>query len=695
MNFETLSKAVRTKFNEMGTELFVTDVDKTELWEMYLSSFPEGSNPIYITNTEHDCNCCRQFIKTVGATVSISASGELTSVWDIDLPLEPEYQAVADALSAHVKSKRIINKFYHYEPVVSRAKTAAQLTDGTVISWNHFSASVPTKLQVSNDKLGKLLSTTRSNGEVLLRSLKELTEDSAATVLELIAQNSLYRGQEHVPTLDLFLKCKRHFDALDTESKKEAYCWKLSSELGGTSKFRNTVIGSLLQDLSEGKDLESSVKSFEAKVAPANYKRPKSLVTKAMIEKSLEAVKDLGYESALARRYATTEDITINNVLFADRSTKPVMKDSLSVFDELVAEVPTKPKNFDKVEEISINEFIEKVVPTAESIEAYVENSHSSNMMSLIAPVDPEASHMFKWNNNFCWSYTGEVADSDLRANVQKLGGRVDGVLRFSHTWNYDGNNQSLMDLHVFLPTSGYVARSNEGCHEHYPNSNRVGWNNRRHTGTMGVQDVDFVNPPMKNVPVENITFPDVATMPEGVYTLRIHNWKLRSGTTSGFRAEVEFAGQVFEYEYTKPLDHHEWVTVAEVTLKNGVFSIDHKIPASSSSKDLWGIKTESFTKVRMIMNSPNHWDGNETGNKHLFFILDECAKQGDARGFYNEFLDERLTEHRKTFEMVGAKMRATEDPNQLSGLGFSTTQRNHVIVKVTGSFTRMLKVTF
>jgi hypothetical protein len=93
---------------------------------------------------------------------------------------------------------------------------------------------------------------------------------------------------------------------------------------------------------------------------------------------------------------------------------------------------------------------------------------------------------------------------------------------------------------------------------------------------------------------------------------------------------------------------------------------------------------------------SPNFWDGEkDTGNKHYLFMLNGCTNETSPRGFFNEFLKGELTPHRKVLELVGSKVRADEVPNQLSGLGFSSTQRNHVICRVSGSFTRTLKVTF
>ena len=94
-------------------------------------------------------------------------------------------------------------------------------------------------------------------------------------------------------------------------------------------------------------------------------------------------------------------------------------------------------------------------------------------------------------------------------------------------------------------------------------------------------------------------------------------------------------------------------------------------------------------------MLSPNHWDGQGIGNKHYLFMLEGCINPEQTRGFYNEFLNSKLDTHRKVFELVAGSNKVKETMEQLSGLGFSSTQKNSIIVKVEGSFTRMLKVNF
>lgn len=687
MEFSIFGEAVAKQFKVMSEHsLYRVQVEKDKLWETYLGSFPEGTNPIFKERTEHDCQGCKSFVRAIGAVVAI-INGELVSVWDIQIG--GFYQIVADAMAGLVKSSPVDNVFLYTEKTAGIPKNHQQLESGEILTWSHFFVNLPTTSVVRGVDIGPKLADARSTHDVSLRGLLEIEPDAVETVLELIAQNSLYRGDEHKFAVESFQKMQKAFCKVPVG--QDLFVWeRVGGQAHSAMRIRNTVIGTLLTDLSEGKELEYAVKAFETKVAPTNYKRPTSLVTKAMIQKAQATIEELGFTSALERRYAVLDDITINNILFADRTTKKAM----NVFDELASQVPEKIKKLDKVEEVTIENFIANILPKAESLEVLFENRHGSNLVSLIAPVDPTAKGMFKWQNNFSWSYAGSVADS-MRERVAELGGRVDGALRFTHAWNHPevGRNSSLMDLHVFMPGS---SAHKDGSHNTYPSGRRVGWNHRGDVLSAGTQDVDHTAEAKEGfIPVENISFPSIHKMPEGKYIFKIHNWQLRHPTTSGFKAEIEFGGQVFQYEHPQPLKHHEWVTLAEVTLKNGVFSIEHKLTSQQSSVKKWNLNTQTFHKVNVVMHSPNHWDGHGVGNKHYFFMLADCANEGQARGFFNEFLTSDLDQHRKVFEMVGSKMKTEESNRQLSGLGFSSTQRSHVLCRVKGSFNRVIKINF
>ena len=64
--------------------------------------------------------------------------------------------------------------------------------------------------------------------------------------------------------------------------------------------------------------------------------------------------------------------------------------------------------------------------------------------------------------------------------------------------------------------------------------------------------------------------------------------------------------------------------------------------------------------------------------------MIDGCKNPDPVRGFFNEYLRADLERnHRRVFEALGSKAKTEYSDEQLSGLGFSTTSRNNVIVKV------------
>lgn len=670
--FNLFKVAVSKQFDRMRKhDMFRTQVEKDLLWEMYLKSFPPGSNPIFRERTEYDCQCCKQFIRTVGNVVAI-IDGRVESIWDAKIEDE-NYQVVAKTMGALVTSAPIDNVFLHVEPTAGTDKNFQQLLDG-VKTWEHFFINIPKEYVTTKVNIGPKLSDTKSTYDVMFRSLSEITVDSIDTVLELIAQNSLYRGEEHKFVLDAFRKLKLKFDKLTSDCIKGDFVWsQIKSTPASVSRIRGTVIGTLLVDLSEGKELETSVASFEAKVAPTNYKRPSSLITKSMIEQARKKIEEMGLSSALERRFATISDITVNNILFANRKARKNMAGD--VFAELSGQVSEKPKNYDKIEEVSIDKFIADILPKADSIEILFENRHAGNLVSLVAPVNPTAGMLFKWPNNFSWSYNGELADS-IKERVKKAGGNVSGDWCNRLAWyNYDD-----LDFHM-----------------KEPKGNKIYFGNKGPSPCGGQLDVDMnAGGTHTRKPVENIFYQDKRRMQEGKYSLQVHNYNRRESIDVGFEVEMDWLGTIHRFAYDKPVKDGETVIVAEIEYShaNGV-KILKSLPSSQSVREVWGIPTQTFHKVTVLMLSPNYWDTKEVGNRHFFFMLDGCLNDGKARGFFNEFLKSEFDAHRKVFEIVGSKMKTEESNNQLSGVGFSSTQRNNVLCRVKGTFSRTIKINF
>lgn len=688
--FRDFVKAIQKNLQQMSKDssrLFTVNVDTEELYNLYLDSFPAGTNEIYRERREYDCSCCRHFIRDVGNVVSIK-NGELHTIWGINPVSDDKYNVVAAALDAYVKQKAVSGVFLKKEKRIGTPENREMLPTGKINKYEHFFVDLP-EICIFKEYYGHTLegdlSQFRDIRNVFKRSLDEISKEAVDTVLELIAQNSLYKGAEWKKQLTEFKNYQKEYGKL-TDEQKELWIWEKSIAAGAViGKIRNHSIGTLLVNISEGMDLDLAVRKYEQIVAPVNYKRPKAIFTKKMLEDAKKTITELGYMDSLQRRFATLDDITVNNILFSNKDAAKRITGAMDLFDEMEQDVAIDPKRFSKVEEISAEDFIKNVLPVAKELEVYLENKHIQNMVSLIAPEVAAAKTMFKWNNGMSWAYTGNITDSDIKENVKAAGGSVTGIVRFSIQWNdKDGKDNSDLDAHCIEPKGG----------DHIYFSHKIS----RYTG--GELDIDITDPIYQcksngGVAVENITYPSKERMKPGTYKFYVNQYSFRN--SQGFKAEVEVNGEIHSYEYNSPVRGN--VDVAEVILdQSGNFKVVDKLPGNCAtiSKDVWGIKTLQFTPVSVVCYSPNYWDEQKgIGHQHLFFMLKDCINPEEPNGYYNEFLKPELEQHRRVFEVLGSKAHVKDVDDQLSGVGFSLTKRNDLIIKVKGATERVLKVKF
>lgn len=688
--FKDFVKAIQKNLQQMSKDssrLFTVNVDTEELYNLYLDSFPAGTNEIYRERREYDCSCCRHFIRDVGNVVSIK-NGELHTVWGINPVSDDKYNVVAAALDAYVKQKAVLGVFLKKEKRIGTPENREMLPTGKINKYEHFFVDLP-EICIFKECYGHTLegdlSQFRDVRNVFKRSLDEISKEAVDTVLELIAQNSLYKGAEWKKQLTEFKNYQKEYGKL-TDEQKELWIWEKSIAAGAViGKIRNHSIGTLLVNISEGMDLDLAVRKYEQIVAPVNYKRPKAIFTKKMLEDAKKTITELGYMDSLQRRFATLDDITVNNILFSNKDAAKRITGAMDLFDEMEQDVAIDPKRFSKVEEISAEDFIKNVLPVAKELEVYLENKHIQNMVSLIAPEVAAAKTMFKWNNGMSWAYTGNITDSDIKENVKAAGGSVAGVVRFSIQWNdKDGKDNSDLDAHCIEPKGG----------EH------IYFGCRKSLRTRGELDIDITQPvdqcrASNGVAVENITYPSKEYMIPGTYKFFVNQFAYRG--SQGFKAEIEVNGEIHSYEYNAPVRGN--VDVAEVILdQSGNFKVVDKLPGNCAtiSKDVWGIKTLQFTPVSVVCYSPNYWDEQKgIGHQHLFFMLKDCINPEEPNGYYNEFLKPELEQHRRVFEALGAKAHVKDVDDQLSGVGFSLTKRNDLIIKVKGATERVLKIKF
>ena len=661
--FTHIESQTKQKLKEMidgGGTLFRVEPDRDKVWEVYLSNFSEA------TRQEHNCNCCKSFLRQYAGIVGIK-NGKRITLWDFDAEDE-DYTESIKALKKYIHSLPIAGIFLNPDAICGTAKNRDMKRE---IYWNHFNLTLPSNF-VKRD-IGPAQAAALDNKNVLQRSLTEITDDAVNTVLELIGQNSLYRGQEFKGMVTEFSKIKEKHKKLKPFERENFYWGESVKATPAVTRIRNSSIGTLLNDLSEGKDLDKAVTAFERVVAPTNYKRPTALATPKMIDAAKKRLEELGMLGSLKRRILSTRDLDVNSSIFVHR----VGKKSKDIFEELKTEAVINPKSFSKLEEISIKDFITNVIPTAKSLRVLLENSHFGNFVSLVGPQTPGEIPLMKWDNDFSWSYTGGVASS-IKERVKAAGGKVDGVLRISLSWE----NTDDLDLRLVEPNGKYT----------------VYYGNRRVLSPSGATlDLDANGADgIKENPVENIYWTQLPKI-GGDYKVVVNQFSKRQSQNQGFEVEIEIEGEIYSFSCpTNGLTGHNHNILTFNYTKSTGFKIISGSPGESkfNSKEKWGLKTGQFHRVKALTLSPNYWN-KEIGNKHFFFFLENCVADEPIRGFYNEQLRQDLDKDRKVFELLGSKIEVEPSSDELSGVGFCDTERNNIVVEIESAFKRLLKIKF
>ena len=697
---ENFNKLIQAQFNKMCKtgKLFRSKVTGQEVWDKYLGSFED--DPIFRDpeSSSHNCNLCKNFIRRYGNIIAIDENYKIMTIWDVNP--DDVYKPSAKAISKLLKSKPVLDVFFEtfdelnslpYEScnktqplyklgmshnvkryTKEEAEKFGVVKPNEIRTFHHMYLSIPTEfVNKSGSSVESLQGTYRAAKDVFTRGMEEISFDTLTLVKDLIIQKSLLDGQTHLFKVEKMIELKKEFDLISPENRNN-WCW-LNSYNNQFAKFRNELIGTLCSDLSQGMDLNTACQTWNKRVDPANYMKASAPITKRQIEEAQKFVEENDYVESFNRRFATIEDIKASEILHMN-SGKGELKE-VSIFDSIKStSTRHKKAEFDKVEEVSIDTFMKDILPTCTSVEAYLENRLEGNMVSLTTSKVKESKPIFKWTNNYSWTFNGNLAGkSMIKENVKSAGGKIDGLLRCSLQWN-DEDTKGIVDFDLHCQES-------DGSH--------INYSDKRSNVTNGWLDVDMIRP--SKIGIENITWQK--KLPDMKYKFFVKNFCGSSNT--GFKVEIEFDGNVFNYHYQNPVAGKQNIEVATVTVKKGVISIVHHLPESSNSREIYGLPTNEFHKINLICLSPNHWDENNVGNKHYFFMLNECKCPTSIRSFHAENLIPQLAQHRKVLEVLGNSTMISPADKQLSGLGFNATVHDELIVRLQGSFKRVIKIKF
>lgn len=223
MEFTEMRNKLREHFNKMvkdADHLFEVAVDKDEMWNLYLDSFPAGTNEIYRKRREYDCSCCRHFMKAFGNVVVIK-DNQVHTIWEFDSGSEV-FKSVVDALDRFIKFHAVSDIYVSKLKKIGTDYNFEADEGGKTNRYDHFYIELPDRfVTIDSRSEGEIKGRLRDVRNVFKRSLDEISEESILTVLELIASNTLYKGEEWKAVLQQFLKYKKEYDGVLSEQVSE------------------------------------------------------------------------------------------------------------------------------------------------------------------------------------------------------------------------------------------------------------------------------------------------------------------------------------------------------------------------------------------------------------------------------------------------------------------------------------------
>lgn len=428
VHYEDLLASVHEHFNQAvknHQHLFVTDA--TALFDLYINRLPVEQRQ------HHRCHACRRFVQQYGNVVTISEDGKVNPIlWDAAPGF---YDQAHLAVRRKVQRANVVGVFYN------RERTWGTPTAG---GWEHLSV-VPPKRFVFNPVLknaGQVMADKKEDYLILLRSLADFnaaTVDRAVTILK---SDALYRSEKCLGVAEWLQELHEQLDG-QSERVRHNLVWRaVAAAPAGFCHVRSSMIGTLLEDLTEGLDMRSIKKRFAEKMNPLKYQRPQAPPKTGNVVRANRIVEQLDASGALKRRFATLRDI---QRFEWQPSNRPVRHKGAGVFSHLLGSTAPKDRVSLPKTTMTWEKFSRTVLRDATKIEALVPSR--GPFLALCTAVNMDAPPIVQWDserrrNPVTW-YVYSGGSSASQWNLR--GGQyvdVTGITKLPHMWQDESKHR-------------------------------------------------------------------------------------------------------------------------------------------------------------------------------------------------------------------------------------------------------------
>lgn len=402
---------------------------KESMVDTYLNAFNE------LTRQQYNCNCCKHFLRRYGTAVYIDRTGEIHSiVWDPDSAVgrfKPIVAALKDAVEKGTVIdvvRALITDSVRYEAMNMMTLGIAESCEGM---YHHLHADICTKyVKILPPTIS--METIKDEFTSAERTFKRWSSDTIDTAYTLAKLGKLAK-EDAKDRFNLFKQM--YEDVINTKHELHKYhkiCNYAIQYHDFLYGFIGTVDGALLDDISEGYDVNICITRYNNKMDPLNYKRPTAAPTERLVEEAEKLIADLGLKDSLDRRIARFDEIK----RFLWKCPEKVKEESAGVFASVKTK-DSKPKQEFKIDlsrsttKITLKKFMREVCPRTTKMSIELKVGYRYPFCAFVTEAHEGSKPIIKWDdpenrnpiNMYCYNGGSSCRDFNVvNGYVEVLG---------------------------------------------------------------------------------------------------------------------------------------------------------------------------------------------------------------------------------------------------------------------------------
>lgn len=385
--YEDFEKSVSDRLKTFGdVPLYTTNAEN--LFDLYLANLPEASRQHY------NCHACRNFIEKFGGLIIIAENGIAEpAMWAAYVP--EMFRESVKAMGAAIMKAKVTGVFLSKDEILGTPITG---------EWTHLHAANPRRFVSGLRAASEVMAEKKSDFVLLKTSMSEYPMSAIDQALLLLKSDALYRSEKVLGIAEWFKALQDACAAQKNGKIRDNILWRaVALAPPGFCHVKNTMIGTLLDDIVSGMSFDAASQRFAAKMHPLQYQRPQAAPSAGNIERAEKLVEKLGIAKSLVRRFARLDEV---QTIWKPQSV-PEKEPNGGVFSHLTPKgQPQISKMVAPPISITWRKFSEEVLPDALSMTVCVK--YRDNFSAILTAEHIDAPPIIQWDsieqrNPFSW----------------------------------------------------------------------------------------------------------------------------------------------------------------------------------------------------------------------------------------------------------------------------------------------------